>query len=100
MSATCGHVSTDTDAAPSARTPAGCEECLAAGGRWVHLRLCIECGHVGCCDSSPARHATAHHHATGHPLVRSFEPGENWWWCYEDEVLFEVPDAPPAPSHR
>ena len=79
-------------------TPAGCEECLAQGGAWVHLRLCLECGHVGCCDSSPGRHATAHQQESGHPLVRSFEPGENWYWCYPDRRLFEVPDAAPAPS--
>ncbi len=61
--------------------------------------MCQECGHVGCCDSSPNRHATAHYHATGHPLVRSFEPGEDWWWCYADGLLFEVDGAPPSPSH-
>jgi uncharacterized UBP type Zn finger protein len=61
--------------------------------------MCMTCGHVGCCDSSPNKHATAHWHLTSHPLVRSFEPGEDWWWCYPDELRFEVPDAPPAPSH-
>ena len=69
---------------------AGCEECLAEGTRWVHLRMCQSCGHIGCCDSSPKRHATAHFHATGHPIVRSAEPGEDWSWCYEDEVMFRV----------
>jgi uncharacterized UBP type Zn finger protein len=69
-----------------ARTPEGCEECLQMGSDWVHLRLCLTCGHVGCCDNSPNRHATAHHHHTGHPIVRSFEPGEEWRWCYVDEV--------------
>jgi CPA1 family monovalent cation:H+ antiporter len=69
------------------RTPQGCEECLRDGTRWVHLRLCLTCGHVGCCDSSPARHATAHFHETGDPVMRSFEPGEAWRWCYEDELL-------------
>jgi len=64
----------------------GCAECLAAGERWVHLRVCMSCGHIGCCDSSPGKHATAHYHATGHPVVRSIEPGETWGWCYEDEV--------------
>lgn len=68
------------------RTPAGCEECLASGDRWVHLRLCLTCGHVGCCDASPNRHATAHHHQTGHPIIRSFEPGEDWSWCYPDSI--------------
>jgi hypothetical protein len=65
---------------------AGCEECLATGGRWVHLRMCQTCGRIGCCDSSPGRHATAHAHASGHPIVRSAEPGEDWSWCYVDEV--------------
>jgi uncharacterized UBP type Zn finger protein len=64
----------------------GCEECLAAGGEWLHLRICLECGHVGCCDDSPNRHATAHAHATEHPIIRSLEPGEDWSWCYADEV--------------
>ena len=70
-----------------ART-AGCEECLRLGTRWVHLRLCLSCGHVGCCDSSPVRHATAHFHETSHPVIRSAEPGEDWSWCYVDEVGF------------
>ena len=79
---------------------AGCEECLKAGAPWLHLRICLECGHVGCCDNSPGRHATAHWHAhSDHPLIRSYEPGEDWWWCYADDILFEVADAPPAPSH-
>jgi hypothetical protein len=67
----------------------GCQECLATGGTWVHLRLCLTCGHVGCCDSSPHRHATHHNHQTGHPVIRSFEPGEAWAWCYEDQMLFD-----------
>ena len=77
----------------------GCEDCLATGGRWVHLRMCQQCGHLGCCDSSPNRHATAHWRDSGHPIVRSYEPGEDWWWCYPDELMFEVHGAPPAPSH-
>ena len=68
------------------RTPDGCEECLAQGMQWVHLRLCLTCGHVGCCDSSPGRHATKHFRATSHPIVKSMEPGEDWRWCYIDEV--------------
>jgi uncharacterized UBP type Zn finger protein len=64
----------------------GCEECLKTGGFWVHLRLCLTCGHVGCCDSSPNRHATKHFHKTQHPLIRSLEPGENWAWCYIAQV--------------
>jgi CPA1 family monovalent cation:H+ antiporter len=71
--------------APS--TPEGCEECLREGTRWVHLRLCLSCGHVGCCDSSVGRHATVHFHGTGHPVIRSLEPGEAWRWCYLDELL-------------
>ncbi|MCL3817936.1 Na+/H+ antiporter [Aeromicrobium wangtongii] len=71
---------------PQPRTPSGCEECLRDGTDWVHLRLCMECGHVGCCDSSTQRHATAHFHETGHPVMRSFEPGEAWRWCFVDEV--------------
>ena len=94
---TCTHLDTVEDVTPSSE---GCEECLRMGDRWVHLRLCMRCGHVGCCDSSPNRHATAHWRThADHPLIRSFEPGEDWWWCYPDELLFDVEDAPPAPSH-
>ena len=71
---------------PDPVTPAGCEECLSTGARWVHLRLCMTCGHVGCCDSSDGKHATAHFHETAHPVMRSFEPGEAWRWCYIDEA--------------
>jgi hypothetical protein len=84
---TCEHVKVLPDSDPSPGTPEGCEECLAEGGRWVHLRLCLSCGHVGCCDSSPMRHATAHSHDSGHPIVRSFEPGEDWRWCFVDELI-------------
>jgi Zn-finger in ubiquitin-hydrolases and other protein len=93
----CNHLDTAREVTPSAD---GCEDCLRIGGTWVHLRVCQTCGHTGCCDNSPHRHATGHYHEHGdHPLVRSFEPGENWWWCYIDEVSFDVPGAPPAPSH-
>jgi uncharacterized UBP type Zn finger protein len=69
-----------------------CEDCVKIGGRWLHLRLCLTCGHVGCCDSSPNKHATKHFAATTHPLVRSIEPGEAWVWCYADEeVVGELP---------
>ena len=71
----------------------GCEDCLRTGGRWVHLRMCQACGHVGCCDSSPNRHASAHFKEAGHPIVRSAEPGEEWSWCYVDEEAFVVRDA-------
>ena len=64
-----------------------CEECVKMGDLWVHLRLCLTCGHVGCCDSSKNKHATKHFHKTSHPLVRSLEPGENWVWCYEDRMF-------------
>jgi uncharacterized UBP type Zn finger protein len=92
MADTCTHLDT-VDPAVSPRAP-GCEECLATGGTWVHLRVCMECGHVGCCDQSPGRHATGHFHETGHPIIQSFEPGEDWWWCYVDEIAFTVPDVP------
>ena len=65
----------------------GCEDCLREGGTWVHLRLCLSCGHVGCCDSSPNRHASKHAAGSGHPIIQSFLPGETWRWCYVDEVI-------------
>src|SRR5437773_1928548 len=71
------------------RTPQGCEDCLKMGASWVHLRLCLECGHVGCCDQSPNKHATAHFHQTRHPVIRSFEPSEDWGWCFVDQEFFE-----------
>jgi uncharacterized UBP type Zn finger protein len=83
--ATCTHLESAGD--PSPKTPDGCEECLETGSTWVHLRLCLQCGHVGCCDSSPNRHATKHYHATKHPVIQSFQPGERWRWCYIDEVF-------------
>ncbi len=79
------------DVQPSAL---GCEECLKIGGHWVHLRICTECGHVGCCDNSPNRHATKHFHATQHPIIRSFEPDEEWGWCYVDQQYFESMGSP------
>ena len=81
----------DPAATPSAE---GCEDCLRMGGRWVHLRMCRVCGHIGCCDSSPNKHATAHARSDSHPLVSSYEPGEDWWWCYLDEAGFRMPSAP------
>ena len=83
---TCTHVAA-LGAEPEPKTPDGCEDCLQQGTRWVHLRLCLSCGHVGCCDSSPERHATGHHHQTGHPVIRSFQPGESWRWCYLDDAI-------------
>lgn len=84
MTATCTHLDQIHDVTP--KTPNGCEECLKMGSSWVHLRLCLTCGHVGCCDSSPNRHASKHAATTHHPIVRSFEPGEDWRWCYVDQM--------------
>ena len=81
----------------------GCVDCLATGGKWLHLRICLTCGHVGCCDDSPNRHATAHASSSDHPLIRSIEPGEDWSWCYVDEVGMRIPQItghthiPPSP---
>lgn len=98
MSSSCEHLPLVREVAPSAN---GCEDCPRTGDRWVKLRICMICGHVGCCDSSPNKHATAHWQANpDHVLIRSFEPGENWWWCYADELAFEVPGAEPAPSYQ
>lgn len=80
----CSHTDQIREVEASAQ---GCEDCMGTGETWVHLRQCLICGYVGCCDQSPNRHATAHFHATGHPIIRSFEPGENWRWCYVDEML-------------
>jgi hypothetical protein len=77
----------------------GCVECLATGGHWLHLRRCLTCGHIGCCDSSPGRHATAHFHASDHPVVQSYEPGEEWIWCFVDSVAVEIEGAEPSPAH-
>jgi hypothetical protein len=96
MSDTCSHLDTISTAPPSAD---GCTDCLAIGGRWVHLRRCAGCGHVGCCDSSPNRHATAHFRASAHPLIQSFEPDEDWFWCYVDETGFELEGHADSPSH-
>ncbi len=84
---TCSHLA-DLPPDVAVAAPDGCQDCLALGETaWVHLRLCLTCGHVGCCDSSPHKHATAHFHGTEHPVMRSFEPGETWRWCYVDERL-------------
>lgn len=87
MATGCQHLQS-TAAVPEPHTREGCEDCIAEGrSDWAHLRLCLDCGHVGCCDSSPSRHATAHFRTSRHPVVRSFEPGEQWRWCFVDEVL-------------
>jgi uncharacterized UBP type Zn finger protein len=77
----CGHVPEQ----PLGPTSRGCQECLATGDRWVHLRTCLHCGHVGCCDDSKNKHATQHFHGSGHPVIQSAEPGEDWRWCYVDK---------------
>jgi len=83
----CGHIpEVDVTKHPN---PNGGEECLQAGKTWVHLRVCLSCGHVGCCDSSQGKHATKHYHRSKHPMTRSLERGEDWAWCYVDEVLFD-----------
>ena len=86
MADNCTHLDQIKSVKPKTK---GCEECLKMGDSWVHLRLCLSCGHVGCCDSSKNKHATKHFRSTKHPIVRSQEPGENWMWCYVDEVMFE-----------
>jgi uncharacterized UBP type Zn finger protein len=102
MSSSCTHL----DSIEITELPeevAGCEECLASGGVWLHLRICLTCGHVGCCDDSPSKHATAHARSTDHPIIRSLEPGEDWCWCFVDEIGFLVPQItgatriPPSP---
>lgn len=91
MATQCSHLNQVRDV--QARTPEGCEECLKTGGQWVHLRLCLSCGHVGCCDQSLGKHATKHYHRSHHPIIKSFEPGEDWGWCYVDDLMME-----PAPE--
>jgi len=81
----CEHLRKAHDKRPN--TPQGCEECLKMGDTWLHLRECLECGHVGCCDDSKNRHATKHYGATHHPVIRSLEPGEYWRWCYVDQLV-------------
>jgi uncharacterized UBP type Zn finger protein len=81
----------------------GCTDCLRDGGVWLHLRICLQCGHVGCCDDSPGQHASRHADAAGHPLIRSLEPGEDWVWCFPDELAMVIPEItgttriPPSP---
>jgi CPA1 family monovalent cation:H+ antiporter len=82
----CEHLA-DAQSTPTPNTPDGCEECLQEGHRWVHLRICMACGHVGCCSSSPHQHSVRHFEETGHPVMRSFEPGEAWRWCFVDDLV-------------
>ena len=84
MAAQCTHLNQIQNVSP--RTPNGCEECLAMGDTWMHLRECLECGHIGCCDDSKNKHATKHFGQTRHAIMKSFEPGETWRWCYVDEM--------------
>ena len=92
LTESCSHLDQVRDVSPN--TPKGCEECLELGMQWVHLRLCQECGHVGCCDQSQGKHATKHFHQTKHAIMKSFQPGEDWSWCYIDELFME-PAAEP-----
>jgi hypothetical protein len=87
MSKICSHLGTIRKVKPSAR---GCEECLKMGSEWVHLRICRTCGHVGCCDQSQGRHASAHYRAAGHLIIEGYDPPEGWGWCYVDEVFFDL----------
>lgn len=87
MNETCEHLEGLKDVKPSGN---GCVECLKMGDSWVHLRLCEVCGHVGCCDNSKNKHATKHFHETGHAIIKSYEPGEDWGWCYVDEIYFDM----------
>ena len=91
MAETCEHLQTLKMADfPPPRTPDGCEECLVEGTHWVALRECLDCGHVGCCDSSPGTHATKHYRQSGHPVMRSVMPGDSWSWCYAHELTGEL----------
>lgn len=92
MSYQCTHVSTIRDVRPRTK---GCEECLEIGQEWFHLRLCRECGHVGCCDQSIGKHATKHFHETKHPIMEGYDPPEGWGWCYVDKIMIELPDQTP-----
>jgi len=84
--AICNHLGQAQDQRPAKRV---CEECVKMGDRWVHLRVCLSCGHVGCCDSSKNKHATKHYHSSHHPIMKSMEPGEDWGWCFVDQVTFD-----------
>jgi uncharacterized UBP type Zn finger protein len=87
VATSCKHLEKAGDPAP--RTPDGCEECLKAGEEWVHLRRCLSCGHIGCCDDSKNKHATQHYRKVKHPVIQSFQPDESWRWCFADEILAE-----------
>jgi hypothetical protein len=98
---TCSHAKHIAKVRPSAK---GCEECLRTGSAWVHLRLCRTCGHVGCCDQSPGKHATHHYRSTRHPIIEGYDPPEGWGWCYVDEVFLDLggnvtPQEGPIPKY-
>ena len=98
----CTHLDTIAVTELPASVP-GCADCLREGGVWLHLRICLECGHVGCCDDSPGRHATRHAESAGHPIIRSLQPGEDWCWCFADELMMVIAEVrgetriPPSP---
>src|SRR3954447_13697456 len=100
--ATCTHLD-QIEITQLPESVAGCQDCLAMGSPWLHLRLCLECGYVGCCDSSPNKHASGHYLADRHPIIRSLEPGEDWSWCFADQLAMRIPDIqgetriPPSP---
>ncbi len=97
MDDTCEHIKALHEVTPSGN---GCVECLKMGDTWVHLRLCETCGHVGCCDDSQNKHATRHAHATGHPVIKSYEPGEDWGYCYVDDLFVEELPVNVGDYHR
>jgi hypothetical protein len=96
MNEGCEHVDEIKNASP---TGPGCVECMANNGRWVHLRRCATCGHIGCCDSSPGRHSRKHAHSAHHPIIQSYEPGEDWLYCFVDDLMFDIPTMHHSPSH-
>jgi hypothetical protein len=102
MTAGCTHID-QTVVTQLPESVPGCEDCLADGGVWLHLRICLSCAHVGCCDDSPGRHATKHAKSSDHQLIRSLEPGEEWCWCFADEIAMLIPEVqgqtaiPPSP---
>jgi len=101
MATICEHLERATERASGVKPSGpGCQECLKTGAEWVHLRLCLTCGHVGCCDDSPNRHASKHAHATKHPVIRSYEPVEDWGYCYPDDAFIEELPAHPGEAAR
>lgn len=96
MNTTCKHVDEIKKVAPSGP---GCVECMAHDGWWVHLRRCTVCGHIGCCDSSPGKHSRKHAHHESHHIIQSYEPGEDWLYCFADDLTFDIPTMKHSPSH-